>query len=293
LSVQTPYAKMDVPLHQILAIKMGDDHETASLDLRNGDMLKGVLTLAPVKLETVFGKVAIGVEHIRELHVVLAGGALPEGLKQGLVLHYSFDSDGGGKVTDQSGRTNAGEVKGAQWTPQGKMVGAYAFDGVDDYIAADVKGLEPGTKELTVACWVYASKMTPSAGLVCDRYHPLSLHCLRGLILDDRSATRQPAFLVPGGNVVAPEGTMKEGEWTHLVGVWKAGKTLRIYVNGKMSRSSDEKAPDVTSHKSGKWKIGWDEDQQPRRLNGLVDEIMIFDRALSEDEVKCIYASQK
>jgi hypothetical protein len=79
LPVQTSYAKMDIPLHQILAIKMGDDHETAAFDLRNGDKLKGVLTLSPVKLETVFGKVSIGIEHIKDLRVMIGGGALPAG----------------------------------------------------------------------------------------------------------------------------------------------------------------------------------------------------------------------
>ena len=79
LSVQTSYAKMDIPLHQILAIKMGDDHETAAFDLRNGDKLKGVLTLGPINLETVFGKVSIGIEHIKDLRVMIGGGALSAG----------------------------------------------------------------------------------------------------------------------------------------------------------------------------------------------------------------------
>lgn len=65
LPVQTSYAKMDIPLQQILAIKMEDNHETAAFDLKNGDKLKGVLTLGPIKLETVFGKVSIGIEHIK------------------------------------------------------------------------------------------------------------------------------------------------------------------------------------------------------------------------------------
>lgn len=76
--VQTSYARMDVPLKQLINIKMGDDHETASIDLRNGDKIKGVISLAPIKLKTVFGKVFIGIEHIKDLRVVLVGGALPD-----------------------------------------------------------------------------------------------------------------------------------------------------------------------------------------------------------------------
>ncbi|MEI6150406.1 MAG: hypothetical protein WCS01_15000, partial [bacterium] len=39
--VQTSYAKMDIPLTQIQTIKIGDDHETVTLNLRNGDTLTG------------------------------------------------------------------------------------------------------------------------------------------------------------------------------------------------------------------------------------------------------------
>ena len=77
--VQSSYAKMDIALKEIRSIKFDADHETASLDLMNGDKLKGVVSLAPIKLETVFGMVRIGTEHIRELRVVSSGGTLPVG----------------------------------------------------------------------------------------------------------------------------------------------------------------------------------------------------------------------
>lgn len=77
--VQTSYAKMDVPLKFIQTIKLDEDHQAAALDLQNGDKLKGIITLAPIKLDTVFGTVSVAVEHIRVLRVILSGGALPAG----------------------------------------------------------------------------------------------------------------------------------------------------------------------------------------------------------------------
>ena len=58
--MQTSYAKMDVPLTQIKAMKIGDDHETVTRNLRNGDKLTGVVSLAPIELKTVFKTVSIG-----------------------------------------------------------------------------------------------------------------------------------------------------------------------------------------------------------------------------------------
>ncbi len=71
--VATSFALMNIPLKQIQTLKIGEDHETVSLELRNGDKLKGVITLAPIKLTTVFGSVAVGIAQIRELRVVPPG----------------------------------------------------------------------------------------------------------------------------------------------------------------------------------------------------------------------------
>jgi hypothetical protein len=101
--VQTSYAKMDVPLTQIKALKIGDDHETVTLNLRNGDTLTGVISLAPIKLITVFGTVAVGIEHIQQLDIVLSGGTG----QKGLVLWNRLGSES--------------EVKNSRVGPGGKL----------------------------------------------------------------------------------------------------------------------------------------------------------------------------
>ncbi len=75
--IQTSYAKMDVPLKQVLAIKVDENRETASIDLCNGDKLTGVVSLAPIKLRTIFGDVAISIEHVREFRVLLTRPLTP------------------------------------------------------------------------------------------------------------------------------------------------------------------------------------------------------------------------
>ena len=69
IPVQTSYSKMDIPLTQIVSIKIHDDHEMASIDLKNGDKLKGVLDLMPLELETLFGKASIGIEHVQGFRI--------------------------------------------------------------------------------------------------------------------------------------------------------------------------------------------------------------------------------
>lgn len=67
--VQTGYAKMEIPLSQVRTITLEKDHENASLELQNGDKLKGLLPLESLELTTVFGKVAVGPEQILKITV--------------------------------------------------------------------------------------------------------------------------------------------------------------------------------------------------------------------------------
>ena len=88
--VQTAYAKMDIALNQIMTIKITEDHETASVALRNGDNLKGVVTLGQVTLKALFGKVSIGLAQINEFRVVLVGGSAA---RDGLLLWNRLDAE--------------------------------------------------------------------------------------------------------------------------------------------------------------------------------------------------------
>jgi len=90
LPMQTSYARMEIPLNQIRTVRIGADHEAASLTLQNGDTLSGVISLKPIRLTTIFGAVKIGVEHIREFRVVPAGTTAA---RKGLVLWNRLDSE--------------------------------------------------------------------------------------------------------------------------------------------------------------------------------------------------------
>ncbi len=109
--VQTPYAKMEIPLAQIQTLTMGADHETVSIDLQNGDLLTGVTALGPIELATAFGKVSIGIEHIRKFDVVQAEGIG----RRGLVLWNRLGSEG--------------EVQNSRFGPGGRLNGGRFVQG--------------------------------------------------------------------------------------------------------------------------------------------------------------------
>ena len=91
-----------------------------------------------------------------------------------------------------------------------------------------------------------------------------------------------------GANWGWPDATaqLKEGVWNHLVSV-REGKTATMYLNGKVVSdgnfaSGDPVVAATSKFRIGNWVLGG------REFNGIVDEAFIFNRALSEDEVKSI-----
>jgi len=58
------YGEAQVRLKSIESIDFEDDRQTVEIPLRNGDRITGVMELDAVRLETLFGKVAIPVEHV-------------------------------------------------------------------------------------------------------------------------------------------------------------------------------------------------------------------------------------
>ncbi|MCG3147155.1 MAG: hypothetical protein PCFJNLEI_00592 [Verrucomicrobiae bacterium] len=301
VSVQTSYAKMAVPLSRLLTIKMGADHETATLDLRNGDQLKGVISLGPIKLETVFGQVAVGVALIRELRVALPGRALLAALREGLVLHYSFDRDEGGTVTDGSGKQNGGTVRGARWTPKGKAGGAYDFDGTDAFIELGPSRLYKATGQLSGCAWV---QPRGKSAIVLSNYRGGGAYKGQFFFAADNSGVLDVIFGQDPGvllRYITKGLEIPMGDWHHVAFSYDetrgAGQKVKFYFDGKEAgvgliqgegnggpildtadnlRIMAHRATGANTHSAG-----------------LVDEVMLFDRALQESEIQEIYESQK
>ena len=296
IPVQTSYAKMDIKLNEILTIRIDEDHEKVAIDLRNGDKLKGVINLEPIKLETVFGKVKIGLEHIRAIDVLLCGKTLQEALTKNLILHYSFDRDEGRKVTDKSVKKNNGDVRGAKWTATGKGSGAYSFDNTGDRIEiAPSSDFNFEKNDFTLALWVYPT-IVEGAGqqFWLDRWggEPMSQH--RSWTFLQSGAKIYFAFL-PNGAAVQRDIYSKEvltpNAWQHIVLVRK-GETLSMYRNSQIVSGDTVIAETIQSNSQPLW-IGDHQNNLTAVCKGSLREVMIFNRALSDSEVKQIYDAQR
>lgn len=285
--VETPYAKMNVPLNQILFLSVGDDHETAALALRNGDKVKGVLGLRELRMRTVFGDVTIQPVLIRKLDCMEGNGGarVPEHLRKDLALYYSFDRNEEGNVTDQSGKRNHGKPQGVEWTPGGKAGGAYRFDGVNSSIVTTEPIGIAGAAANTVGAW---SKSVNNEGMKCiwsmgnghgggENAHGPALH---GEFLG----------LHYGGIGDTITTHVDPAAWNFVCRTYD-GTTQFLYVNGVLT-GEERRAMNLADHplNIGRWKAGNDYSYY---FEGLIDEVMVFTKALSADDVKTLYESLK
>lgn len=297
--IQTPYAKVDVAFAHILTIRTAEDHETASIDLRNGDHLTGFIDHKLLTLETRSGKISLGFQDFRELRLLPPGGALPDSLSSALVLYYAFDHERGAKVTDWSRNAHGGAVHGATWTPNGKVGGAYGFDGHDDVITVDTFSTD--LDDVTVSAWVKPISFDGDGAClneIVDTWVGGGDTPFR-LSIQNNHALGTLAWMYQNGSaeVSVLHQNLPANVWTHVAGVRRKTREsyeLAIYINGLHSnRTTSPAIP--TKHASQELAIGarTKNPGDDERFHGSIDEVLIFNRALSEAEVKQIYDVQK
>jgi hypothetical protein len=282
---QTTYSKMDLQLKYIRTIEIGTDRETASISLRNGDKMKGEISIEPISMETIFGEVLIGVEHTRTLRVMLGGQSWP---RDGLWGYWPLNGDG----KDASGNGHHGVVKNAK-PIEGIAGRAYAFDG-----RASIELGEPDFRqeEFTIAGWIRTDRTARHEDWrtwidKLDRSgSSFELYLGDGR---DEGGGDGISFAVWNNrretvvNMVTPTINLRDGKWHHCAATYKNG-TQKLFVDGKKAGEdaysgtlfANATPIAIGGHNFGSYHHPW---------IGDVDEVFIYERALSDAEVKALY----
>ena len=209
--------------------------------------------------------------------------------KQGLIAYYPFN----GNTNDESGNGYNGTLVGAALTADrcGNANRAYDFDGVDDDISIphdDAFNLT-GSNSLSVSCWVNISTWTYGAGIWCkSAIGGVANYCL-SLAEYDKLIVIANHY---GGGLqenVYTNRTFTVDAMYHVVVVF-SGKKVTIYVNGLLDKTH-EFVQAITPN-TGPFYIANDTDGSSEYLHGLVDDIYIYDRALTEVEIQALYLDQ-
>jgi len=197
-----------------------------------------------------------------------------------LVAYYPFENTA--VATDQSahGDDNTGAVQGSPGTNIGLFgTDAYDLDGANDYAVVPAsESLEMSdTDEVTVSAWV--NKDTPQGGWIAIFQHSDTSYNLQF------ASGMYPTFTVHDGGYTIATATndISDGDWYHLVGVFD-GDDTEIYVDGNLAATKD--SADEIDSASSPAGIGENVDQSGRHLDGQLDELRVYNRSLSPDEVR-------
>lgn len=229
------------------------------------------------------------------------------GLNDGLVLYFPFN----GNANDESGKGYNGIVYGATLTADrfGNPNSSYGFDGIDDYIEViNNPDINPGNA-ITISAWYkYSSFVGDGNNSIIDKgvgsyvYPYYQYH----LGISDRTYTDQNGKSDPGiiKFELSPNNTLVSNHsdvnaldynnWCHIASVFD-GSTMKLYLNGILLRIED--AIGTLQDNGRNLIIGSFSNQSsmpPGRnhfTKGSIDDIRIYNRALSEPEIKQLASS--
>jgi hypothetical protein len=205
----------------------------------------------------------------------------------GLVGYWNFDKGSGTIASDSSGYNNYGTIFGASWT-KGRINGALSFDGLNDYVdCGNNETLDP-TQGATIEAWVNFKQLPSAAKHIME----IASRSGGGTDLDLQTETdnKFKFFIGTGAPNVAVSNTVVEtNEWNHIVGTYQANSNIKIYVNGVLEKTV---LIGITRNTNpNKFCIGQSGSWPGRFFNGTIDEVKIFNRALSAEEVLAEYMS--
>ena len=275
----------------ITGVKITDGQRKSAETNKNGVCL---LTDLPEGNYTV---VAIKTGYIGELRTVTVKGKATTAANftlrpapRGLVGLWRFEA-GSGQIAFDTAGGNHGTIHGTTWV-KGKRGSALCFDGKTAGVTIPTSKVLDITDAVTIEAWVYPQRNNPlfstivAKGNLAYRLHT-GWHNDVYFSITKPLPSKHPRHL----NLDSAGRKLTANEWVHIVGTFD-GSMMRMYLNGVLKNSMP-----------ARMKIGRCEDPLAigensvgggcRRFTGIIDEVRLYDRALSDEEVKAAGAKDQ
>jgi len=211
----------------------------------------------------------------------------------GLVAYYKFSEGNGTETRDISGSENNGTLTNfnfnvADGWVQGKYGSGLQFDGSNDWInATNNPILNMGARNLTFSLWMKPSNLNGLQALLFKGDTGVGAARGYGIATSDTSIRVQVTANTEL-SFFSNKNDLTNGVWYFIL-VTKDNSTTKLYINGALDKSqtSPVGSTDDTSLPLTIGRLG----DSTYYYNGVIDEVMIFNRSLSASEIQEIYAS--
>ncbi|MFC7339147.1 LamG-like jellyroll fold domain-containing protein [Haloferula chungangensis] len=206
-----------------------------------------------------------------------------------LIGHWKLDDATGTFASDSSGKGNHGTIVGASWV-EGVNQGALSFDGNNDRVVIPSSAFSTVDQEITIAMWVYGDGSQPLAG---STFYAANSSGSR--VLNTHIPYSDSNLVWDAGNSSGYDRITRSVSADHYKGKWNhwtftknvSEGTMKAYHNGVLYKS----APNLSKGMSGIANAAFGGQLNAASYTGLIDEVRLYDIALTENEVVSLYTA--
>jgi len=217
---------------------------------------------------------------------------------RGLVAYYPFN----GNANDESGNNNHATENGAALTADrfGNSEGAYILDGIDDSI--DIPDSDiidfPVDQDFSIVTWLKPSAiqtdLTYGDNDIIEKWsgdggYPYAIR-YRNQASPVNGSISVKRYDGDNKPTIISTTTINDNEFHHIV-FTKDGSELRLYIDGILDGTITDTTTSVTSNDSECF-VG-KRGNNINHFKGIIDEIRIYDRAISEAEIQELYGQDE
>ena len=216
---------------------------------------------------------------------------LPD-LDTDLIAYYPFNGD----ANDASGKENHGVVHGATLVSDRfeNADSAYSFDGVDDFIEI------PHSTDLLIrgaasfSAWIqFEPQAQETWYTIFEKSDPeRDGHSRWGMwLIRDKAEFCVQSMNAATHYCLDSKTSLEQGAWAHVVGVW-TGDTIQMYLDGELELETSHGRSALNATGFPLY-IGTDPfNQEQLFTKGSIDDIRIYKRTISAEEVRELFELQ-
>ncbi|GIV98404.1 MAG: hypothetical protein KatS3mg057_3061 [Herpetosiphonaceae bacterium] len=204
-------------------------------------------------------------------------------INNGLVGYWKLDEGAGSNTADSSGYGNTGTLSSPSWTTVVPPAVSYTnpaaldFDGSDDSVTIADESSFDLQGQITIAAWIKVDSFNKNwQAIITKGDSAWRLHRY-----NDRDTV---AFGTSGlsNTDLESSSSINDGQWHHIAAVYD-GSRKSIYIDGALDASVAASGSIATND----WPvlIGENAEMSGRHFDGQIDDVRIYNRALSEEEI--------
>jgi hypothetical protein len=203
-------------------------------------------------------------------------------LPSGTVAYYPLDTGAGSQAYDMSPNSNDGSLTGSPGWITGEIGEGLSFNGTNQYVSAPTSSSLSQTGDLTIEAWVNLTNYTNANELVAKTVGNGSSNNTYELRTQASTGDLQFLGFDTALRTITSSTAVPTGGWHH-VAVTKTGGTAVLYIDGVQVGQG---SVGTTTSNTSDLKLGARDDLAAGFfLNGSLDEVRLYDRSLTSQEI--------